>query len=228
MQVQPNDDTKDLARLLRVIADETRLRVLGLLAGRPHYAREIAAALSLTPPTVSHHMRKLVESGIVVATSEAQRKHYSLNAELLGELRTVGVTAKDRQPTKDAGATTDEQTYRNRVLGSFFDGERLKTIPARRKQRVVVLQHLLERFDPNRSYPETEVNDMLRNAHDDVATLRRELVDYGFMTRERGTYQVSRSPPGRSIHVAQEIVGDERAWLGSLIHSAIARSNPSR
>jgi hypothetical protein len=108
------------------------------------------------------------------------------------------------------------------VLANFFEGPRLKSIPARRKQRVIVLQHLLERFDPARTYSEPQVNDLLRAAHDDVATLRRELVDYGYMERERGIYQVSRHPPARSKQVAQEITGNEIAWLRGLIKNSIA------
>lgn len=73
----------DLARLLKVIADETRLRILGAIAERPLTGKELAARLSLTPPTISYHMRKLTEAGVVVAESDAQKQIYSLNTDLL-------------------------------------------------------------------------------------------------------------------------------------------------
>jgi hypothetical protein len=69
-------------------------------------------------------------------------------------------------------------------------------------------------------YSEPEVNDTLRVAHEDVATLRRELVDYGFMHRERGLYRVATEPSGRSVRIAQEIVGDEHEWLRQLVAAA--------
>jgi hypothetical protein len=219
MATEGRDNARELAMLLKVIADESRLRILGLLAGGPLVGREIAAQLDLTPPTVSHHMRKLVNAGIVTATSDAQMQRYALNTELLLDMR--------RSPLgpPPQGTDAEEQdtaaAYRAKVLRNFFDGERLKSIPAQRKQRVIILQKLLERFDPARTYPEREVNELLRPAHDDVASLRRELVDYGFMTRERGIYQVAHAPPARSNQVAQEITGDERAWLGALIRSAV-------
>ncbi len=214
------DNARELAHLLKVIADETRLRILGLLAAQPLVGKEIAARLDLTPPTVSHHMRKLVDAGIVTATSDAQMRRYALNGDLLRAMRRVPLEpeSKDQSVTGEGA----EEAYRAKVLGNFFDGDRLKTIPARRKQRVIVLQKLMERFDPSQTYHEREVNDLLRTAHDDVASLRRELVDYGFMTRERGTYQVARSTPERSRQVAQEITGDERGWLTSLIETAVA------
>ena len=60
----------ELAHLLKVIADETRLRILGAISAQPMTGKEIAERLDLTPPTISHHMRKLTDAGIVVATSE--------------------------------------------------------------------------------------------------------------------------------------------------------------
>lgn len=219
MTIEGHDNAHALAMLLKVIADESRLRILGLLAEGPLVGKEIAARLGLTPPTVSHHMRKLVDAGIVTATSDAQMQRYALNSDLLLDMRRAPLSPPAQE--QSAGDQDEEAAYRAKVLRNFFDGERLKTIPAQRKQRVIVLQKLVERFDPTRTYPEREVNDLLRPAHGDVASLRRELIDYGFMTRERGIYQVARSTPARSRQVAQEITGDERAWLGALIRSAV-------
>jgi hypothetical protein len=109
----------------------------------------------------------------------------------------------------------------DRVIRAFFDGPRLRQIPASRKKRVAVLRHLLQRFVPGQDYPEPEVNDLLRPAHDDVATLRRELVDYGFMTRERGIYRVATQLPQRGATVSQE-VGDEAGWFQELVTRATA------
>jgi hypothetical protein len=82
---------------------------------------------------------------------------------------------------------------------------------------------LLERFAPGRSYPESEVNELLREAHDDVATLRRELVDYGFMVRDRGNYRIATELPTRGSTVTQE-VGNEQSWFAELVAAATARA----
>jgi len=221
MTEHTSTSTAEMARMLKVIADETRLRILGLLAERPYVGKEIAGALDLTPPTVSHHMRKLVDAGIVTATPDAQLQRYTLNADLLLDMKRTPLADDTSQQARVSPEGSEEEAWRARVIRNFFDGDRLRSIPARRKQRVVVLQHLMERFDPNRPYTEREVNDILRVAHDDVASLRRELVDYGFMTRERGIYQLARSTPPRSKQVAQEITGDEHSWLSSLIAAAV-------
>lgn len=207
--------SEDLARLLKVIADETRLRILGLLAEAELSGKELGERLGLTAPTVSHHMRKLVDAGIAISKRDAQKQMYSLNSELLLAARKV---PGDTSGTPQHVRPDDE---RSRILRNFFDGPRLKNIPAQRKQRVLVLQLLLERFEPERQYEEREVNDILRTAHEDVATLRRELVDYGYMVRERGIYRIPRSLPRRSTQVAQEISGDEVGWLQGILQTSM-------
>ncbi len=83
----------------------------------------------------------------------------------------------------------DTLRRREQVLRTFFDTEgRLTTIPAKHTKRLVVLDALAQLFEPGERYAETEVNARLRGAHDDVAALRRYLVDEGFLSREGGVY----------------------------------------
>ena len=85
--------------------------------------------------------------------------------------------------------TTDPARRREQVLRAFFDDEgRLTSIPAKHAKRLVVLDRLAQLFEPGERYPETEVNRRLRSAHDDVAALRRYLVDEGFLSRDGGIY----------------------------------------
>ena len=80
-----------------------------------------------------------------------------------------------------------EQT--EQVLRSFLTAEgRLHTFPAKRAKRLVVLDHVAQSFEPGRTYPEAEVNEVLLRFHDDYAALRRYLVDEQFLTREENVY----------------------------------------
>jgi hypothetical protein len=76
-----------------------------------------------------------------------------------------------------------------RVLHNFLteDG-RLRTIPSKHSKLLVVLDHLSQSFEPGRSYPEAEVNEILMRFHPDYAALRRYLVENDFMTREDSVY----------------------------------------
>jgi hypothetical protein len=85
--------------------------------------------------------------------------------------------------------TDDEVRRRDNVLRAFLDETgRLRNIPARRAKRLIVLDHLAQLFEPGERFEETEVNRRLREVHGDVAALRRQLVDDGFLTRDRGVY----------------------------------------
>ena len=98
--------------------------------------------------------------------------------------------------------TDDEVRRRDSVLRAFFDDDgRLRTIPARRTKRLIVLDHLAQLFEPGEHFEESEVNRRLRGVHGDVATLRRQLVDDGFLTRDRGVYWRS----GGSVDVEQNV-----------------------
>ncbi len=215
----------ELSLLFKALADPARLRILGLLAERPLAGHELAGRLSLTPPTISHHMRRLVAARLVDVVPDAQSRIYSLRADAIREFSGSVLSDQAPQPAREE---------EDAVLRAFFDGPRLRQIPAARKKRVIVLRRLLERFNPDQSYRESEVNKLLREAHDDVATLRRELVDYGFMVRARGIYRIATELPARGSTVAQE-VGNERAWFEELVATATARaihgrdgSNPER
>jgi biotin operon repressor len=212
--------TRDLALLLKVIADETRLRILGALASESLTGKDLAERLDLSAPTISHHMRKLVEAGIVVTTPDAQRQWYQLNSDLLLASRRVPLSESSPALSDREPGDADEQ-FRAKVIRDFFMDGRLKEIPAQRKRRVIVLQFIAEQFEPLRTYSEREVNETLKPIHPDFATLRRELVDYGILERERGVYQLMRGAPVRSKQVQQEITGDEQAWFRALLTKAV-------
>ncbi len=95
-----------------------------------------------------------------------------------------GGAGSNRAARASAAAAAEEETIRR----SFFVGNRLKTVPARRSRREIVLRILARRFEPGRIYREPEVNEILKGAHPDFCTLRRELVMARLIEREKGRY----------------------------------------
>ena len=75
-----------------------------------------------------------------------------------------------------------------RILDTFIQNDRLAIMPTKRSKRLVVLDHLAQRFELGHRYPEARVNEILLRFHDDYAALRRYLVDEGFLTREDNLY----------------------------------------
>ena len=174
-----------LVRLLKALADETRLRLLGLLAARERSVEELTALLALKAPTVSHHLAMLKELHLVDMRAEGNTHLYALNTATLRMLNRDLFT-----PEHMASFVADapEDAWERKVLSDFFTGERLKEIPASRKKRSVILRWLAGRFERTRSYTEAEVNVILKKHHEDVASLRRELIGEQLMRREGGVY----------------------------------------
>ncbi len=87
-----------------------------------------------------------------------------------------------------------------KVLRTFLDEDgRLRSIPVSHAKRAVVLEHLADQLEAGRTYPERELSAVLRRFHDDVATLRRELVGAKLVVRTTdGVYKLaSKSDAGR-------------------------------
>lgn len=171
---------------LKLLANEARLKLLGLLAQRERSVGELAEILELKEPTISHHLTKLADAELVTMRAEGTVHFYRLNADTLQTLSRELFTPERvvsfaGQPETDA--------WERKVLGTFLDDDgRLSKIPDTRKKRDVVLRWLATRFDEGRRYTEREVNDTIGRVHPDYATLRRELIGARLMQRESGVY----------------------------------------
>src|SRR5689334_6772074 len=70
-------------QLLKALADESRLRILGLLAAREHSVEELSALLNLRAPTVSHHLSLLRSLDLVAVRAEGNVHLYRLQSNVL-------------------------------------------------------------------------------------------------------------------------------------------------
>ncbi|MGO1399226.1 MAG: DUF2087 domain-containing protein [Brevibacterium yomogidense] len=122
---------------------------------------------------------------------------------------------------RDAARGQHERLIRAHFEDGRIENGRLLRIPTRRRQRFAVILELLARFEPGETYTETEVNAILREAHEDVAYLRRELVDYRLLERDGvGAYWVTTTIPVRDVNEAQETGDWERIWLPEFLGGA--------
>jgi hypothetical protein len=78
---------------------------------------------------------------------------------------------------------------------AFVRDGRLTSLPTRRPLVLAACAFLAERFAPDRLYDEAEVNAILADDAPDPATLRRLLVDHGYLGRRTGTYWRERPTP---------------------------------
>lgn len=182
----PPEQLDTLLSFFKALADESRLRMIGLLANRECSVEEIAAMLEVKEPTVSHHLNRLKELNLVTMRAEGNVHLYRLNPESLHTMSKDLLTPETLAGV--AGADLDEDKYAQKVLRSFMENGRLKEIPAQRKKRDIILKWLVGHFEPGRKYPEVEVNEVIKRYHDDYATLRREFIMTRLMERADGYY----------------------------------------
>ena len=90
------------------------------------------------------------------------------------------------------GATQVDERYaitseeREKVIETYFKNGiegKIDSIPSKEKRKIILLQQIVKRFNNNRKYTEKEVNDILKTVYTDYVTLRRYLIEYGFMER---------------------------------------------
>ncbi len=168
----------DAERIVAALADRDRLRVAAALLLDASTITDIERTSSLDQRSVEKALSRLIAAGLVTKDRGGYR---FATEELLGAAR----SAAERRTTEEG---LGHPPAASSVLRTFIRNGRLVTIPAVRAKRLVVLDHLAQEFEPGLRYLERDVNDILRQYHPDVASLRRHMVDEGFMEREAGEY----------------------------------------
>ena len=173
-------------QLFKCLADRSRLRIVQSLLQEEMYVERLAQRLGLTPATISFHLKKLEEAGLVTSRPEQYYTMYALRRDDL------------TLPVMDliAGATdqTDQQErreaeYRRKVIETFFEYGRLKAIPAQRKKERICLEEIAKALETGHIYSEEELNGVLLTFHEDYCTLRRDMIAEGLLKRDGSRYE---------------------------------------
>ena len=173
---------KAAVAVFRALGDPTRFAIMSLLCRQDSYVELLAEKLSLTPGTISHHLKKLEEAGLVSCSRTQFYMIYSVNRAAL-ERPIIDCLVVD-------DALDDDTAYRRKVYAAFLDGERLVSIPTQRKKREIICRYIVEKsFLPDRTYTEAEVSEILTGWHEDYCFLRRELIAFGLMVRDHEIYR---------------------------------------
>lgn len=178
-------DFSVLLNFFKALANESRLKLVGILAQRECSVEELAVLLRLKEPTVSHHLNKLKELNLVQMRSQGNTHLYQLDQD---ELQRLNKLLLSSEQVLKLMPDIDSTAWEEKVLQAFLEDDRLKEIPASRKKRLVVLRWLVQKFEPNVIYSERSLNEILQRYHFDSATLRREFIGYRLMDRDRGQY----------------------------------------
>ncbi len=84
------DQAEQMAKKLKALSDPTRLRVLSHVAAQgcdAVCACDLTETLDISQPTISHHLKKLVEAGLLTREQRGKWAHYTVVREAFAELR---------------------------------------------------------------------------------------------------------------------------------------------
>jgi DNA-binding HxlR family transcriptional regulator len=177
-----------VVQVFKCLSDKSRLQILKNLSIEPMYVELLAERLELTPSTVSFHLKKLMDAGLVSSKKEQYYVVYQMNDELfeksLEELILVKSSEEEIQSER-------EKNYKDKILRSFFQMGKLKNIPVQMEKRKVILNEMAKAFEPYIEYTEKEVNIAIADFHDDFCTIRKYMVEEGILERDNGIYWLS-------------------------------------
>lgn len=98
-----NLDERKTALIFKAFCDENRIRIIKMLQSGEKCACKLLEEINITQPTLSHHMKILCDSGIVVGRKEGKWTHYSISCEgaeyaikCLKALTTIDVKCEDK------------------------------------------------------------------------------------------------------------------------------------
>jgi hypothetical protein len=183
-----------LLEMLKAVADESRLALLRFLNQGECTVGDLAQQVDLGEPTVSHHLARLRKAGFVTLRMAGNQRFYRVHPEGLARFKRLA-NELERFQAKPAAVVVDEAWIAasgwsdpdQQVLREHILGGQLTHLPAKRKKMLVILRWLATLFEPEQFYSEAQINELLKKVYaEDYVSLRRDLVDMGYLRRERG------------------------------------------
>ena len=172
--------------LFKCLADKSRIQILKSLMTEDMYVERLAQRIGITPATVSFHLKKLEDVGVVRSRRDQYYTMYSINPDVFNV--TILDILKEESEEMTIQKERDE-IYRKKVIDSFFEYGKLKSIPSQRKKERIVLEEIAKSFEKGREYTEREINIIIADFNDDFCTIRRDMISEGIITRENMIYK---------------------------------------
>ena len=172
-------------KIFKALSDTSRLRIIQSLTQGEMYTELLAERLNLTASTVSFHMKRLEEAGLVISRKEQYYTVYSLNGDVLKDtLFDIAVS----EPEQIDEQHKREMEYRQKVIDSFFEYGKLKSIPVQRKKKLICYEVIAEKLIAGKVYTEKELNGIIAPIHEDYCTIRRDMISEGILERNGSEY----------------------------------------
>jgi len=198
-------ENRSAEKVLSCIGSNERLSILLALLKEPMSVAALVEKCGYnTTGQVYHHLKPLIAAALVSEDKNAAKGTYYVQPhrvqgiimllagvhDMLNAEKTKGVWGSEAEIHR--GATQVDERYMvtmeetQKIIDSFFtslDPPVLKTLSSSEKKKLVILRVITEQFERGTRYSEAEVNKILEPIYGDFATIRRHLIEYGFMER---------------------------------------------
>ncbi|SMQ69964.1 hypothetical protein SAMN05444673_1770 [Bacillus sp. OV166] len=175
----------------KTMGDPTRIRIVAILAKGPLHGQAIAGKLGLSAPTITHHLKKLREIHVVYDRRVKNTIYFYLNESLINQQAKVFTELLEKKG-KELDEMVESSIERQKIIENFFmKNGKLKNIPAQRKKKLIVFEHMVRELKIGEKYEEKQLNEYIKQFHDDYATIRREFIINHYMFRENGIYELN-------------------------------------
>ena len=204
-------------KVLACVGNSDRLNLLLALLRQPMTVAELVEKLGCnTTGQVYHHLKPLIAADLVIPARGEAKGTYTVQPHrvqgiimlLAGihDLVDIEHTRGTWEPSAQmhSGATMADERYMvtaaeiDKIIATYFESTDpyiLTAFPPKQKKKLVILQVFAQQFQKGTKYAEKEVNDIIRPIFADFATIRRYLIEYGFMDR---------TPDGRAYWVVEK------------------------
>lgn len=163
---------------------EIQQKILKLMS-KGYDDKQIAKELGIANSTVRNHRYKLREkekqAKLFVALMESLQDKTSkpINQSDSGTIEEIHKTAT---MVDDRYDITDSE--REKTIKSYINEDgKIKQFPSKEKKKIILLREIMNKFARGKEYSEQDVNFILMDIYDDYATIRRALIEYGFLER---------------------------------------------
>ena len=179
---------ENITEIFKALGDRSRLLVVRSLIDKPQYLEELAERLNLAVSTVSFHLKKLENAGLIWKEKQQYYTIFSIKNKLfnktLEEMMNFEIDEKQEQENRI-------QQYKEKVLKSFMKDGKIRQIPAQKQKRWIVFEQILNEFEFGKEYSEQEVNEIIQKFHEDYCMIRRTFSGEKVMTRENSIYTLT-------------------------------------
>ena len=149
--------------------------------------KDIAKKLGVANSTIRNHRYKLREK-------EKQARMFLAIMELLANDTNKKINVLDKEKLEDAHKTAKNiddrynitDSEKENVIKNYMnENGGIKTYPSKEKKKIIVLAEVAKNFKLGKKYSEKEINRVLKRIYDDYVTIRRALIEYGFIERSK-------------------------------------------